>query len=62
MIFIWSDGQFYGSKVSFIETYYEAIKKGRLKTVEKFHILTNYHRTLNDVKKKLFIPKEHGIK
>ena len=32
MIFIWRDGQFYGSKVGFIETYNKAIKKGHLKT------------------------------
>ena len=32
MIFIWRDGQLNGSKVGFIETYNEAIKKGRLKT------------------------------
>ena len=49
MIFIWKDGQFYGSKVGFIETYNEAIKKRRLKINQKFRILANYYRTLNDV-------------
>ena len=49
MIFIWKNGQFYGIKVSFIEIYNEAIKKGR----QKHHIVANYFRTLNDVNEKV---------
>ena len=52
-MFIWKDGQFYGSKVGFIETYNEAIKKRRLKISQKFHILANYYRTLNDANEKV---------
>ena len=57
MIFIWKDGQFYGSKVGFIETYNEAIKKIRLKINQKFRILANYYRTLNNVNEKFICSK-----
>ena len=57
MIFIWRDGQFYGCKVGFIETYNEAIKKGRLETNQKFHILATYYRTLNNVNEKIICSK-----
>ena len=53
MIFVHRDGQFYGRKVGFIETYNEAIKKGHLYINQKFHILANYYRTLNNVIEKV---------
>ena len=54
MVFIWRDGQFYGSKVGFVEKYNEALKKRPiLSTKENINILSEYYNTLSDVNEKV---------
>ena len=53
-IFIYNDGQFYGSPTGYMEKYNEALKeKPVLSLTEKQNIIGKYYNTLNDVNAKV---------